>query len=112
MANNAPGGALNDTEIINAVRWRFRICRYLFRAGGAWLLLGIAGAFLAESAQLDWSWLCYAIAAQIVGVGIYSAALAMTLAIYRCPVCDKYLSRFRPRKAFCPSCGAKVAEDK
>lgn len=43
-----------------------------------------------------------------VGAGIFSAVCALTLAIYRCPVCDRYLGRFRPRKELCPNCGAKV----
>jgi hypothetical protein len=43
-----------------------------------------------------------------VGAGIFSAAVGLTLAIYRCPVCDRYLSRFRSRKELCPHCGAKV----
>jgi rubrerythrin len=45
---------------------------------------------------------------QWVGFGIFSAAFALTLAIYRCPVCDRYLSRFRPRKELCPNCGANI----
>jgi rRNA maturation protein Nop10 len=32
----------------------------------------------------------------------------MTFALYRCPVCDHYLSKFRPNKEKCAHCGAKV----
>ncbi|HEY6466909.1 MAG TPA: hypothetical protein VIY69_13000, partial [Candidatus Acidoferrales bacterium] len=37
-------------------------------------------------------------ASEVIAAGIFSTAFAFTLAIYRCPICDKYLSRFRPRK--------------
>jgi hypothetical protein len=52
--------------------------------------------------------LCAVLAVGITGAGIFSAAFALTLAIYRCPVCDRFLSRFRPRKDQCGHCGAKV----
>jgi rRNA maturation endonuclease Nob1 len=51
-------------------------------------------------------------AAMLVDVAIFSAAFVMARVIYRCAVCDRYFSRFRPPKEFCPSCGAKIQEAK
>jgi uncharacterized membrane protein len=108
---NTVGHTLTDAQTIQAVRWRYRICNYLFKLGSLWVVAGFAGTTLAGYKQ-DESWTFYSAVAEIVGAGIFSAAFAMTLAIYRCPVCDKYLSRFRPSKEVCPSCGAKVWESK
>ena len=87
---------MNDEDVIKAVRWRYRICNYLFKVGMAW----IAGGEILMLRKAHY--------AVIIGAGIMSAALAVTVAIYRCPVCDRYLSRFRPSKDRCGHCGAKV----
>jgi cytochrome c biogenesis protein CcdA len=104
--------ALSEKEVIRSVRWRFRICNYLFNLGFVWIFVGILGLFFAEILHANASDSEIALAIELVGFGIFSAAFALTLAIYRCPVCDKYLSRFRPRKEYCPSCGAKIRETK
>jgi hypothetical protein len=97
----------DNAAVLQEVRWRYRICNYLFRAGAAWMFAGYALTFLAkqgrELAELG-------VALVVVGFGIFSAAFALTLAIYRCPVCDKYLSRFRPDKRKCSQCGTQVRE--
>ena len=112
MAEKVLRRSLSEDEVLSAVRWRFRICGYLFRLSFAWLFLGLALAVVLNSHRSgpfdDAVW----IATELVGVGIFSTAFVLTLAIYRCPVCDKYLSRFRPRKELCPSCGAKIQESK
>jgi ssDNA-binding Zn-finger/Zn-ribbon topoisomerase 1 len=96
--------AANDA-VIKEVRWRFRICNYLFNTGAAWMGAGYAIAFFTKfEPRLAQLWLTVV----LVGFGIFSAAFALTLAIYRCPVCDKYLSRFRPDKRKCPQCGTQV----
>lgn len=98
----------DESAIIKEVRWRYRICNYLFTTGMLWWAAGyIGGIFIrkpGESVGEGWN------AVSLVGAGIFSAAVALTLAIYRCPVCDKYLSRFRPDKTKCPRCGARVRE--
>ena len=93
---------LTEHEVIAAVRWRFRICNYLFRLGILWVLVGYAGLiFKTEVEALFMTVL-------ITGFGIFLSAFALTLAIYRCPVCDRYISRFRPSKQHCGKCGAKI----
>jgi hypothetical protein len=94
----------NDEEIIKAVRWRYRICNYLFRLGMGWFFAGAILSTFPHSPISEST----ANMIELVGAGIFSAAFALTLAIYRCPVCDRYLSRFRPRKDQCPNCGAKI----
>jgi hypothetical protein len=97
-----PESKMSDEDVVNAVRWRYRICNYLFRLGMAWFFLGaILGTLPRQS-------IATASLIELIGAGIFSAAVALSLAIYRCPVCDHFLSRFRPRKDQCPHCGAKV----
>ena len=105
-----PPDSMTEREALQAVRWRYRICNYLFRLGFTWLGLATVGYLLAGTLHLDETVLSELSEGEIVGLGIVSAAFALTLAIYRCPICDRYLSRFRPRKEFCPSCGAKIWE--
>jgi len=107
MATPIVGCTLNEKEVLRAVRWRFRICNYLFKLGAVWLLIGFTGSLVMDTLHADANIM---ILTEFVGFGIFSAAFVLTLAIYRCPVCDKYLSRFRPREEYCPSCGAKVRE--
>ncbi|MFZ0913299.1 MAG: hypothetical protein WBQ76_14095 [Candidatus Korobacteraceae bacterium] len=95
---------MTDEEVIKAVRWRYRICNYLFRLGAIWIFLGATiGAF---AVRFDWDWPRYNV--ELIGLGIFMSGFAMTLAIYRCPVCDHYLSKFRPDKTKCAHCGARV----
>jgi hypothetical protein len=95
---------VNEEEVIRAVRWRHRICNYLFRLGFGWIIVGIAMSLFSSLKSLGES----AGTVELVGFGIFSSAVALTLAIYRCPVCDRFLSRFRPQKDLCAHCGAKV----
>jgi hypothetical protein len=99
---------IDESATIREVRWRYRICNYLFNTGALWIAAGIVGGMLARSPgkEMDETWN----AVTLVGAGIFSVAFALTLAIYRCPVCDKYLSRFRPDKTKCPRCGVRVRE--
>jgi hypothetical protein len=90
---------LAEEEIIEAVRMRYRICNYLFTLGGIWI--GAGGIISSFTRELG-------IMVGLVGLGIFTAAFAVTLAIYRCPACDRYLSRFRPDKEECAHCGARV----
>jgi hypothetical protein len=99
---NAP---VSDEEVIRAVKWRYRTCNYLFRLGFGWIIAGVVLSLFPTSLKsLGES----AGTVELVGFGIFSSAVALTLAIYRCPVCDRFLSRFRPQKNLCPHCGAKV----
>src|SRR5215472_7953626 len=98
----------DEAAIIKEVRRRYRICNYLFRAGVLWMLAGYAGILLTHKPGQDMNG--FWITVVFIGFGIFSTAFAFTLAIYRCPVCDKYLSRFRPDKRKCPRCGTTVRE--
>lgn len=97
---------MNDEDVVKAVRWRYRICNYLFTLGAAWLLVGNTLGLVFRSASADAQYASHVVA--ITGFGIFSAAFAVSLAIYRCPLCDHFLSRFRPRKDRCGHCEAKV----
>src|ERR1043165_8673719 len=92
------GVSVTDDEIIRSVKLRFRVCNYLFRLGAIWFLVGATLSVFPLSIE---PWVPDAV--EITGGGIFLAAFAVTLAIYRCPVCDRYLSRFRPRKDQCPN---------
>ncbi len=94
---------MTDEEVIRTVKVRYRVCNYLFRLG----IIGfVVGAVLGNlSLPMD-KWIPDGIA--IAGAAVFLSAFAVTLALYRCPVCDRYLSRFRPRKDQCPQCGAKI----
>lgn len=96
---------MSEEEIVRAVKWRYRICNYLFRLGFAWIIAAIVMSLF--PASLKWFGES-AVTVEFIGLGIFSSAFALTLAIYRCPVCDRFLSRFRPQKDRCPHCGAKV----
>ena len=96
---------MTDEETIKAVRWRYRICNYLFRLGAIWILTGAIIGILAIRYEW-WNWQGHEV--ELVGFGIFTAGAAMTFAIYRCPVCDKYLSKYRPDKTKCAHCGARV----
>ena len=92
---------MTDEEIITAVRWRYRICHYLFRLGAIWILTGaVVGVFAIR--YEGWG------TVGLIGLGIVMSAFALTLAIYRCPVCDHSLSKLWPYKERCAHCGAKV----
>jgi len=93
---------MNESEVVKTVAWRSRICSYLFLVGWIWILAGVP-AFLWLDFKFGMILLC-------VGFGIFSSAVALTLAIYRCPVCDRYLSVFRPERNKCPRCGAIVRQ--
>jgi hypothetical protein len=95
---------MTDEEIIKAVRWRYRTCNYLFGLGAIWIAVGLAAGVLAGYFNADWP----GYTVELIGFGIFTAAFALTLAIYHCPVCDRYLSKFRPDKERCAHCGAKV----
>ncbi|HLK54297.1 MAG TPA: hypothetical protein VKU42_12640 [Candidatus Angelobacter sp.] len=98
---------IDATAVIKEVRRRYRICNYLFKTGAAWIFAGYAIALFTKF-QPRWNQLWFVVVT--VGFGIFTAAFALTLAIYRCPVCDKYLSRYRPDKRKCPQCGTQVRE--
>ena len=77
---------VTEEEIINAVRWRYRICHYLFRLGAIWILIGaVIGLFVIRYKWWGWP-RDTAELIGLIGVGIFMSAFALTLAIYRCPV--------------------------
>jgi hypothetical protein len=113
MVDNTQRHQLAEEDVIRIVKWGFRICNYLFNLGAGWIFVGAVGIVLSNRlAANDDSLGGVAFGIQAMGLAIFSAAVEITLAIYRCPVCDKYLSRFRPQKEFCPSCGVRVQASK
>jgi hypothetical protein len=98
---------LTDAEIQSQVRRNYQLCRYIFNCAFAWLIVAVAvgmadGSLSSEPPAVSTTVL-YA-----VGAGIFSVAFTVTLALYRCPVCDKYIHRFRPNKLLCSTCGAHI----
>jgi hypothetical protein len=106
-------GSLDLTQdaglrVIETVRWRFRICRYLFNLGALWIGLGYALLGIVAFGQGPHELQTLSIIVVVSGFAIFSIAFTLTLAIYRCPVCDKFIRRFRPNKEFCGSCGVRI----
>ncbi len=105
---------LKPDDIIRSVKQRDRICIYLFNTGAVWMFAGVIvvvvnalfhSQFNPLNASIEWT-------VMISSMAIYSATYALTLAIYRCPVCDKYLGRFSAEKLHCPNCNVQVRESK
>jgi len=97
-----PNADMTAEQVILEVRRRYRICNRFFTAGACIWALGLVASALTRRAL--WLGIPYA------GLGIFFVGFALTLAIYRCPVCNRYLSRFRPDKRKCPNCGAQVRD--
>ena len=98
-------GRHEELQVIAIVRLRYRVCAYLFNLGWLTILAGFTGVLYAESVhqqQIIFTMIT------VVGFGILASAFAVTLAIYRCPVCDRFISRFRPKKELCKHCGVKI----
>jgi hypothetical protein len=93
---------MTEEEVLRAVRLRYRICNYLFRLGIAWFAIGA----ILEMLRLQTQWPPTTL--EIVGAGIFTVAAVLTFALYRCPVCERYLNKFRPDKTKCAHCGARV----
>jgi CHASE2 domain-containing sensor protein len=97
--------AHDESQVIATVRLRYRLCAYLFVLGWVIILAGFTGVLYAESINEQETFFTVVL---VVGSGIFASAFAVTLAIYRCPVCDRYISRFRPNKELCGNCGRKI----
>jgi hypothetical protein len=104
---------LAPDEIIRQVKARYRVCKYLFNAAIIWILGGLLSfviAFFQNDANLARSFIRIFLGSEACALAIFSVAFALTLAIYRCPVCDRYLSPSRPSKLRCPRCKAQVRQ--
>ena len=93
------------------MRWRFRACSYLFNVGAVWILCGTLLNLLVRlvadrRTQEEFSPIWFTLS--MVGFGITSAGFALSLAIWRCPVCDKFLRR--TDRYICGKCGATIRE--
>jgi hypothetical protein len=97
----------DSQKIIQTVKMRFRICNYQFRLGAGWILLGSTGIVLGLLLR-DESFQTTSLLFEMIGFAVFTVAFALTLALYRCPVCDAYLSRFRPKKECCGKCGVRI----
>jgi len=98
-------GSHKQTQVIAIVRLRYRVCAYLFNLGWLAILAGFTGVLYADSVQQHQ--IIFTMIT-VAGFGIFASAFAVTLAIYRCPVCDRFISRFRPKKELCEHCGVKI----
>ncbi|PYY19392.1 MAG: hypothetical protein DMG62_24660 [Acidobacteria bacterium] len=69
---------MTEEEVLKAVRWRYRICNYLFRLGIIWLLFGVVQGFLPNVPNwMDW----LPDSTLLIALAIFTTAVAMTLAI-------------------------------
>jgi len=98
-----PNAEMTTDQVILEVRRRYRICNRLFTTGACIWALGLVANALTQRAL--WLGVAY------VGASIFVAGAGLTVAIYRCPVCNKFLSRFRPDKRKCPNCAAQVRDE-
>src|SRR5579864_7437035 len=103
MQNDSTSRIGDEMKRVEAVRWRFRICNYLFRTSFVWIVVGVAGMMAAPSENQT-----FFFTIGVVGFGIFTTAFALTLAIYRCPACDHFISRFRRRKDQCGFCQTRI----
>ena len=94
---------MTTEQVILEVRRRYRICNRFFTVGACVWALGLVANALTQQAL--WLGIAYG------GLGIFFVGFGLTLSIYRCRVCNKYLSRFRPDKRKCPNCGAQVRDE-
>jgi hypothetical protein len=104
---------LAPEEIIRLVKERFRICDYLSRALGFWLLGAavIAAGFQITEPDSSRNYGPTVLFVMIlIGSAMSACILAVKFALYRCPVCDRSLIRSREDKFHCPRCGAQVKE--
>jgi hypothetical protein len=100
---------MQPDEIIRMVAWRFRISRYIFVLAAVWMVVAAAIYFFWLGFDYQNTNLQLAsFVLQMIGYAITLVAFAVQLATYRCPVCDKFLSRVRKDKPYCPGCNAKV----
>jgi hypothetical protein len=100
---------LQQEEIIRIVIWRSRICRYIFVVSAVWMIVAAALYFVWLGFDYQNTHLHSAsFVLQMVAYAIFSVAFAVQLAIYRCPVCDKFLNRLSADNLHCTRCNAQV----
>ena len=75
-----PNAEMTTEQVILEVRRRYRICNRFFTAGACIWALGMLAHALTRRAL--WLGIAYA------GLGIFFIGFGLTLAIYRCPVCN------------------------
>jgi len=90
-------------QVILEVRRRYRICNRFFTTGACIWALGLVATALTRRP------LCLGIAC--AGLAVFFIGAGLAVAIYRCPVCNKFLSRFRRDESKCPNCGAQVRDE-
>jgi len=105
--NTAQTADISESRVVFAVRWRYRIHRYLIVTASIWVIIGGVGAILAIGLGTEpLKMLFYTI--QFIGFGLLTAALAVQLAIFRCPVCDHKINWTSWKTEHCSSCGVKI----
>src|SRR6185437_3767730 len=97
-----PQAEITTEQVILEVRRRYRICNRFFTVGACIWALGLMANAITQRAL--WLGVAYA------GIAIFFVGAGLTVTIYRCPVCNKFLNRFRPDKRKCPNCGAQVRD--
>ena len=105
----------SDDEIskqtLRSFRNRYRVCRYLFTTSGVWLLAGVLSffaSFVATDRDVMRLFVRGFEASEAIGFAVFTIALAVTFAFYRCPLCDAFLNPLRADKIRCPSCYLKL----
>jgi len=100
---------LSPGEIIRIAAWRSRICRYLSNTAICWIfgaaLTGALSRILPHGSDNPADIMLTLI---FISAAISTTALALRLAIHRCPVCDRFLNEWRSDNVHCPQCHAQV----
>lgn len=101
----------SPVETVRCAEFRRRICVSLFKTAWIWFLVGwlsfvcmfipnTRGPARILANVFAWT--------NLIGIAVFSVALAASFAINRCPACDAYLGWFRKDKFHCPNCDAQV----
>jgi hypothetical protein len=111
MVEQAQSSKKAPAEASRTLLIRYRVCRYLFHTAGIWIVVGVVSfvaAFFSSEVNVAKLLVRGFESSEAIGVGVFTIALAVTFAIYRCPVCDAYLSPLRLDKFRCPACNTSL----
>lgn len=83
---NAAAFESRSEQILRSFSLRSRLCHYLFVAGSIWIGIGVVSFVLRFPTLFVFS--------EVVGFAVLTVAVAVMLAIHRCPACDNLVNLF------------------
>jgi hypothetical protein len=96
-----------ESSVIVAVRRSYRIYRYLMVVAAMWVIVGGIGIILSIGFGNEPLKMLF-FTVQSIGFGLLTAAAAVKLAVFRCPVCDQKIDEKSWMAKSCISCGEKI----